>query len=173
MNLTEPIEIHGNVPGLATWHISSNGIFSTKLQIDFGGSTVELKTSAFKDFAEFRLDEEIYTMQKTSLFSSHYNLHKDGLPLADAIKPSVWSGKYIVRFRSAEFYLQPKGIIKQYYRIFYKKSEIGTIKKQSIWNYDTIFHLPESFDPALGIFLFWLAYINWKKNNAAAASSGG
>lgn len=158
---------------MKSWHVSSSGLFRTRLEIDYGASrNIVLNLHIFKDSAEFDLDGVTYTMRHASVFSRQYFLKKDDLTLAEACKPSVWTGNYKLRINNAEFHLQPKGIIKQYFRINYKQEEIGVIKRNNIWNYACTVHMPGSIDTSFGIFMIWLAYIYWKNNNAAAASGG-
>lgn len=155
------------------WNIRSHGLFKTVLEIDHGDAEpVTIKTSLFKYAAEFEWNGNSYSMESTSLFKGRYVLNNGNQVVAVAEKKSIWSGKYNIRFSDVRFELNPESIFRSGYKLFYNGIEIGTIRKKSIWNYSAIMKIPASFDTAFGIFLFWVVFVTWKQNNAAAAASG-
>ncbi|MCA1801510.1 MAG: hypothetical protein LC662_03515 [Rhodothermaceae bacterium] len=156
-----------------TWNIRSQGLLKTVLEIDIGDTEpVTVKTSLFKNAAEFELNGNTYNMESISLFKGRYVLNNGNEIIAEAEKKSVWSCKYKIRFMDVWFGLNPESIFRSGYKIFYNGIEIGSVKKKSIWNYSAIMNIPASFDRAFGIFLFWVIFVTWKQNNAAAAASG-
>ena len=168
-NKGSPAESHKTV----TWNIRSQGLFKTVLEIDHGDAEpVTVNTSLFKNAAAFELNGYTYNMESTSLLKGRYVLNNGNEFVAEAEKKSVWSGKYNIRFKDVWFGLNPESVFRSGYKIFYNGIEIGSVRKKSIWNYSAIMNIPASFDTAFGIFLFWVVFVTWKQNNAAAAASG-
>jgi hypothetical protein len=168
-NENSPAESHKTV----TWNIRSHGLLKTVLEIDHGDSEpATVKTCLFKNAAAFELNGYTYSMESTSLLKGRYVLNIGNEVVAQAEKKSVWSGKFNIRFKDVMFGLNPESVFRSGYIIFYNGIEIGSVRKKSIWNYSAIMNIPASFDTAFGIFLFWVVFVTWKQNNAAAAASG-
>jgi hypothetical protein len=158
---------------VVTWHIRSHGLVKTTLEIDYGNTEPAIvKTSMFRSAAEFDLNGELFTLESTSLFKGNYVLRNGEHIIAEATKPSVWSGRYTISYGNARFELKPESIFRSGYKIIYRDVEIGSVKKKSVWNYSGTMQIPASTDPVFGIFLYWIIYVTWKQNNAAAAASG-
>ncbi|MFU8860966.1 MAG: hypothetical protein ACNA8K_11150 [Cyclonatronaceae bacterium] len=111
-------------------------------------------------------------MESTSLFKGRYTLNSGNGIIAEAEKKSVWTGKYNIRYMDVRFELIPESIFRSGYNILYNGIEIGSVRKKSVWNYSAVMKIPASFDTVFGIFLFWVIFVTWKQNNAAAAASG-
>lgn len=170
MSITGPSTESGKT---VTWNIRSHGLVKTVLEIDHGNTEpVMVKTSLFKNTAEFEWNGTNYSMESKSLFKGRYVLNNGNQVVAEAEKKSVWSGKYNILFSDVRFELNPESIFRSGYKILYNGIEIGTVRKKSIWNYSAIMKIPASFDTTFGIFLFWVVFVTWKQNNAAAAASG-
>jgi hypothetical protein len=161
-------------PDFKTWHVSSKGIFCTELNVDNGSpENVVIELKSLPQSGRYITSGSEYVMRRASIFGGDYTLMCNGETIASARKPSVWSGAYVATYKGAEFQLKPKGIIRQSFRIYFRNTEIGVIKRNSVWNYGSTMKLPASSDSNFGLFLIWLATIYWKNNDAAAAASGG
>ncbi|TVQ08466.1 MAG: hypothetical protein EA364_15480 [Balneolaceae bacterium] len=145
----------------------------TILEIDYGSAQPATVTSSvFRTAAEFELDGELYSMESTSLLKGHYVLRNGTDIIAEATKPSVWSGKYTITYGNVRFELKPESFFRSGYKIIFRDIEIGSVKKKSVWNYSATMQIPASTDTVFGIFLYWIIFVTWKQNNAAAAAGG-
>jgi len=151
----------------------AKGFFEKSYEIIEDGKTIAvLKASSWKEKAEIELGGKTYRFKRDSAFKGPFLLMEVENVIAYAEKPSAFRERFEVFSSGKTFVLRKLSIWKGTFCLEENEHVVGTIKPTGWFKKRTLIDLPERFPLILRIFIFWLALVIWKRENAAVAGSG-
>ena len=134
------------------------------------GDVATLDVALWRERAEFELDGVPYRMYREGLMSGAFILERAGFPIATAAKPSAFRAAFELETGGRSYSLRRLSIFSRHFGLFSGDTQIGSVRPASIFTRRTLIELPRDWSPALQLFVFWLALVIWKREEAAAAN---
>ena len=129
----------------------------------------EVEVSMFREKARVELQEGSYTLRREGLWSGDFLLEKDDRVIARATKTGVFSCSFDVELPNRNVTLRKMSIWNRRFGLFDGDKQIGSVYPVGIFTRRSNIDLPGDWPLVNRIFVFWLAFIIWKRQNSAAA----
>jgi hypothetical protein len=129
----------------------------------------EVDVSMFRDKARVELQDGSYTLRRERLWSGDYLLEKDDTVIARATKTGVFSCSFDVELPNRTLTLRKLSIWNRRLGVFDCGKQIGSVYPTGTFMRRSNIDLPADWPLIDRIFVFWLAFIVWKRQNSAAA----
>jgi hypothetical protein len=146
-------------------------IFSTNFLLQQQDQLLgEVDASILREKARLELEDGTYLTYRERPFSGDFVLEHDGKIVARATKPSALQNRFEVELPNRHLVLRKLSIWNRRFGLFDGEKQIGSIYPLGIFTRRANIDLPSDWPLAIRAFLFWLAFIMWKRQNGAAAS---
>jgi hypothetical protein len=149
----------------------SNGIFFRSFQLEQENELMgEFDPSLWREKARLELEDGTYELYREGTYRGDILLEKNGKIVARAAKPSAFRGRFDVEVSNRQLVLRKPSIWRRRFGLFDGEEEIGAIQPLGLLRRRTNIDLPSDWPLAIRVFVFWLAFLTWKREDAAAAS---
>lgn len=146
-------------------------IFSTNFRLQQQNELLgEVDTSILREKARVELEEGTYQLYRERPFSGDFVLEHNGKIVASATKPSVLQNRFEVELPDRRLVLRKLSMWSRRFGLFDGEKQIGSIYPVGIFTRRSNIDLPGDWPLAIRVFLFWLAFVIWRRRNQAAAS---
>jgi len=146
-------------------------IFATNFRLQQQNNLVgEVDTSVFREKARLELEEGTYELYREGRFSGDFLLERNGNIVARATKPSALQNRFEVELPNRNLVLRKLSAFSRRFGLFEGEKQIGSIYPAGIFTRRANIDLPADWPLATRIFLFWLAFLMWRRRKRAAAS---
>jgi hypothetical protein len=130
----------------------------------------EVDVSILREKARIELEDGTYELYRERQFSGDFVLERNGKIVARATKPSALQNRFDVELPDRRLVLRKVSIWNRRFELFDGEKQIGSIYPLGIFTRRSNIDLPDDWPLAIRVFLFWLAFIIWKRRNQSAAS---
>lgn len=138
--------------------------------VENGEAVAYLDRHWIRERASFSLEGSEYAIQRTSVARGTFVLERDGRPIAEAEKPSVFRRAFEVRAGPERWRLEATSLLGREFRVVRGGLELGTIRPVSVIRREARVELPESVPRPLQIFVACLVLVLWKRRADSAAA---
>ena len=146
-------------------------IFATNFRLQQQNNLVgEVDTSVFREKARLELEEGTYELYREGRFSGDFLLERNGNIVARATKPSALRNRFEVELPNRNLVLRKLSVFSRRFGLFEGERQIGSIYPAGIFTRRANIDLPPDWPLATRVFLFWLAFLMWRRQKQAAAS---
>jgi hypothetical protein len=147
------------------------GIFSNRFRLQQEDELLgEFDPSIWRDKARLEIEDGTHELYREGQFRGDFVLEHNGKVVARATKPSAFRGIFTVELSDRHLILRKRSVWGRDFVLFDGEKEIGTIRPRGFFRRRTNIELPGDWPLPLRIFVFWLAFLIWKRDDAAAAS---
>jgi endo-1,4-beta-mannosidase len=148
----------------------TKGILSRSFQLEQENQLIgEFDPSLWREKAQLELEDGTYELYREGAYRGDFLLEKNGKIVARAAKPSAFRGQFEVEVSNRRLVLRKPSIWNRRFGVFDGEKEIGAIQPLGLLRRRTNIDLPSDWPLAVRIFLFWLAFLMWKRESAAAS----
>jgi len=146
-------------------------IFSSTFRVQQNDKLLgEVSASIWRDKARLELEDGTYDLYRVGQFGGDFVIEHDGKLLARATKPSVFQNRFEVELANQRLVLRKLSPLNRRFGLFDREKQVGSIYPVGLFTRRSNIDLPAEWPLAIRVFLFWLAFVIWKRQNAAAAS---
>ena len=146
-------------------------IFSTNIRLQQQNQLLgEIDTSIWREKALLELEDGTYQLYREGQFSGDFVLEHNGKLVARASKPSVLQNRFEVELPNRRLVLRKLSLLNRRFGLFDGETQIGSIYPLGVFTRRSNIDLPGDWPLPIRVFLFWLAFLIWKRQNQAAAS---
>ena len=129
----------------------------------------EVDVSMWREKARLELQEGTYTLRREGFCTGDYLLERDGNVIARAIKPSFFQCSFEVDLPTRHLTVRKLSMWNRRFGVFDGEKQVGSVYPQGIFTKRSSIDLPADLPLAERIFVFWLAFLVWKRQESAAA----
>ena len=129
----------------------------------------EFGTSLWREQARVELEEGTYNLRREGFCSGDFYIEKDGKVVASATKPSIFRNVFQIDLPNHHLTLRKQSLLNRRLAVFEGDKQIGSVYPRSIFARRFNIDLPSDWPLASRIFVFWLAFLIWNRQNAAAS----
>ena len=148
-----------------------SNIFSSSFRLEEEGRLLgEIGASLWRDKATLEIQDGTYELYREGQFVGDFVLEHNGNILARASKPSAFRNRFDVELPNRRLMLRKLGALSRRFGLFDGDRQVGGVYPLGIFTRRSSIDLPAEWPLPLRVFVFWLAFIIWKRQNAAAAS---
>ena len=145
--------------------------FSNNIRIQQKNELVgEVEVSPWREKARLELQEGTYDLRREGFCTGDFLLEQEGKVLARATKTSVFQCNFEVDLPTRHVTLRKLSMWNRRFGLFDGDKQIGSVYPQGVFTKRSSIDLPADWSLANRVFVFWLALLIWKRQNAAAAS---
>jgi hypothetical protein len=130
----------------------------------------EVGASLWRERATLEIQDGTYELYREEQFVGDFVLEHNGNILARASKPSAFKNRFEVELPNRHLVLRKLGPLSRRFGLFEGDKQVGGIYPLGIFTRRSSIDLPGDWPLPLRVFVFWLAFIIWKRQQAAAAS---
>lgn len=146
-------------------NIFANGFFLQEQDVLLG----EIDSSIWREKARLEVEQATYLLYREGYFSGAFVLERDGTVVARALKPSAIYNTFEVEVpNSRHLALRKLSVLHRRFGLFDGERQIGTIYPLHAFTRRTQIDLPADLPLPVRVFLFWLVFIIWKREQAAS-----
>jgi len=143
--------------------------FSTTFLLQDAGRIVgEIDASLFSQKAQLELADGGYDLYREGLIGD-FVLALNGKVIARAAKPSLFENRFEVTVPGHTLELRKANLFSRRFNVFEAGKQIGGVYPLGLFTRRSNIELPSGWPLSTRIFIFWLAFLIWKKQNAAAS----
>ena len=147
------------------------GIFSNRFRLEQENQLLgEFDPSIWREKALLELEDGTYQLYRERHFSGDFVLEHDGKIAARATKPSAFRGIFELELSNRQLVLRKPSVWSRSFVVLDGEKEIGRIRRLGVFGRRTNIDLPGEWPVSARVFVFWLAFLIWKREQAAAAS---
>ena len=147
-------------------------IFSTTFRLHQQNQLVgEIDTSIWREKATLELPDGTYQLYREGTFNGDFLLEHNGKVAARATKPSAFQSRFEVEVAGRVVELRKLSIWNRNFGVFDGERQVGGVYPLGLFTRRAKIDLPDDWPLAATAFVFWLAFIMWRRQNSAAASS--
>ncbi len=144
--------------------------FSTNFRLEQENQLVgELDPSIWRCKATLELEDGTYNLYRESLLSGDYLLEHNGTIVARASKLSVFRDKFAVQVGDRLVELRKLRWATRKFGLFDGDTQLGGIYPKGMFSKRANIDLPREWPLANRVFMFWLAFLMWKRDSQAAS----
>lgn len=144
-------------------------IFSTNFRLQQQNELLgEVDTSIWREKAQLELEDGTYHLFRENMFSGDFILEHNSKLVARASKPSALENRFDVELPNRRLVLRKVSFWNRRFGVFDGEKQIGSIYPLSIFTRRSNIDLPADWPLPIRIFLFWLAFLMWKRQSQAA-----
>jgi hypothetical protein len=148
-----------------------SNIFSSTFRLEEEGRLLgEVNASLWRDKARLEIQDGTYEFFREGQFGGDFVLEHNGNILARASKPSAFKNRFEVELPNRHLILRKTAALSRNFALFDGEKQVGGVYPLGIFTRRSNIDLPGDWPLPLRVFVFWLAFIIWKRQNAAAAS---
>ena len=129
----------------------------------------EVDTAFLRDRGTIELEDGTYELYRERLFGGDYVLEKNGKVVARATKPSALQNRFEVEISGRIVVLRRLSFFTRQFGLFEGETQVGSISPQGLFSRRATIDLPADWPLSIRAFLFWLVFLMWKRQNAAAS----
>lgn len=129
----------------------------------------EIDSSLWREQARVELEDGTYNLRREGFCSGDFYLEKDGHVVARAIKPSILRNVFEIELPNHHLTLRKLSPLNRRFGVFEADKQIGSVYPLGIFTRRSNIDLPADWPLASRIFVFWLAFLIWKRQTAAAS----
>ena len=129
----------------------------------------EFAASLWRDRARLEVEDGTYELYREGLFTGDFVLEKDGKVVAIASKPSAFRNRFEMVILSRQLVLQKMSPLTRRFGLFDGDKQVGGIYPLGMVTRRSNIDLPADWPLPIRVFVFWLAFLIWKRQNAAAS----
>ena len=129
----------------------------------------EVDTSRWREQARIELEDGTYNLRREGFCSGDFYLEKDGKLVGRASKPSVLRNVFEIDLPNRHLTLRKLSALNRRFGVFEGDKQIGSVYPRGLFTRRSNIDLPTDWPLASRIFVFWLAFLIWRRENAAAA----
>jgi len=145
-------------------------IFSTNFRLQQQNQLLgEIETSIWREKAQLELQDGTYQLYREALYSGDFMLEHNGKVVARASKPSALQNRFEVELPNRKLVLRKLSLWNRRFGLFEGEKQVGGIYPLGIFTRRSNIDLPPEWALAQRIFLFWLAFLIWKRQSQAAS----
>ena len=145
-------------------------IFSTSFRLQQQNELLgEVDNSIWREKAQIELADGTYETYRERLLGGDFFLVRDGKIIARASKPSSLRNRFDVEVGGRPLVLRQLSIWTRRFGLFDGEKQIGSIYPQGIFTRRANIDLPGDWPLPTRAFLFWLAFLIWKRQSQAAS----
>jgi hypothetical protein len=145
------------------------GIFSSGFQLQQDSRVIaELDASSWREKAHVEIDGETYRLYREGMMGGAFILEWNGRTLARAIKPSVFSDRFELEIGKRSFTLRKESMWSRRFALFEGEQQVGRVAPAGTFTRRTFIELPADWPSSVQIFVFWLALLMWKREQAGS-----
>ena len=147
-------------------------LFSYNFRLQQGNELVgEVDVSMFREKAQVELQDGSYTLRREGLWSGDYLLEKDDRVIARAAKIGLFQPSFEIELpNNRSVLLRRLSMWNRRFGLFEGEKQIGSVYPAGVFTRRSNIDLPGEWPLIDRVFVFWLAFLIWKRQNAAAAS---
>jgi hypothetical protein len=146
-------------------------IFSSNFRLQQNDNLLgEVEASIWRDRAVLEIGEGTYQLYREGQFSGDFVLEHNGNVVARARKPSLFRNQFEVELPNQLLLLRKLTPLSRRFGLFDGERQLGSVYPLGIFTRRSNIDLPSDWPLPIRAFVFWLAFIIWKRQNAAAAS---
>jgi hypothetical protein len=148
-----------------------SNIFSSTFRLEEQGRLLgEVNASLWRDKARLEIQDGTYEFFREGQCGGDFVLEHNGNILARASKPSAFKNRFEVELPNRHLIFRKKAVLSRSFALFDGEKQVGSVYPVGIFTRRSNIDLPSDWPLPLRVFVFWLAFIIWKRQNAAAAS---
>jgi hypothetical protein len=129
----------------------------------------ELDPSIWRCKATLELEEGTYNLYREKLLGGEYLLEHNGTIVARAVKTNVFRDKFAVQIENRFLEFKKLRWASRRFGVFDGDQQIGGIYPRGIFTKRSNIDLPQEWPLANRVFMFWLAFLMWKRDSQAAS----
>ena len=129
----------------------------------------EVSASIWREKARLELEDGTYDLYREGHFRGDFVLEHDGKLVARATKPSAFKNRFEVELPNQRLVLRKLSPLNRRFGLFDGEKQLGGIYPLGIFTRRSNIDLPTEWPLPIRVFLFWLAFLIWKRENAAAS----
>jgi hypothetical protein len=133
------------------------------------GALAELDVSAWTERAEFELEGAPYRLYREGMLGD-FVLERAGTVIARATKPSAFRALFRLQVSGHDLTLRKLSAWRRDFGVFDGEQRVGRIAPVKWYSRRASIEVPEHWNLALEVFLFWLVLVMWRREKAAAAT---
>jgi hypothetical protein len=146
-------------------NIFANGFFLQERDMLLG----EIDSSIWREKAQLEIEQGTYLLYREGYFSGAFLLERDGTAVARALKPSaIYNTFEVEEPDSRHLVLRKLSVLNRRFGLFDGETQIGTIYPVHAFTRRTQIDLPADLPLPVRVFLFWLVFIIWNREQAAS-----
>lgn len=144
-------------------------IFSTCFRLQQQDQLLgEVSTSIWHEKARVELEDGTYLLSREGHFSGDFLLEHNGKLVARASKPSAFHNRFEVEVLGRLMVLRKLSSWNRRFGLFDGDKQIGSIYPLGHFSSRAGIDLPGDWPVPIRVFLFWLVFILWKRQQAAS-----
>jgi hypothetical protein len=145
-------------------------IFANCIRLQQNNELVgEIAQSAWREKARLELQEGTYTLRREGFCTGDFLLERNDSVVARATKPSLFQCSFEVDLSTRHVTLRKQSIWSRRFAVFDGDKQVGSVYPLGMFTKRSGIDLPSDLTLADRTFLFWLAFLVWRRQNAAAA----
>ncbi len=130
----------------------------------------EVNNSKWRERARLELEEGSYELHREGVCSGDFLLERDGKVIARASKPSAFKCTFEVELPNRHVVLRKVSPWRLNFGLFDGERQIGSVYTQGLFTRRMHIDLPADWPLAIRSFVFWLVFVMYKRQQAAAVS---
>ena len=141
---------------------------------DAGRELGSFHGSAWRERGEITAGGEVAGFRREG--GRHFALDGPGGELAAADKPSIWSGRWVVRAGERTYELAKRSWLSRSFELRRGGQVVGSVQPRGVFSGGAAVDLPAELPPAVQVFVAAVVLTLWRRESAAAgaaAASGG
>jgi hypothetical protein len=146
--------------------------FSNDFRLLRDGTVVaELDVAALRTRADLDVDGDRYRFYRDGALSGTYLMERAGHVLVRAEKPGMLRGRFTIHIRDRAYELRKQSAWGRTFVLHEDGAEVGTLRRRGFVIRRIQLDLPADWPLSVQAFIFWLALIVWRREDAAAVGS--
>jgi hypothetical protein len=146
-------------------------LFSTGFRFEQESQLLgELDSSIWREKARVELKDGAYLLYREGHFTGAFLMEHNGKLVTRATKPSALYNRFEIEVAGRLLVLRRLSIWNRRFGLFDGDKEVGSIYPPSLLSRRANIDLPGDWPLPIRVFLFWLVFIIWKRQQQAAAS---
>ena len=129
----------------------------------------ELEPSLWRCKATLELEEGTYDLHREKALGGDYLMEKNGNVVARAVKTNILRDRFAVEVGTRLMELKKMRWTSRKFVLFDGDTQVGTIAPRGLFTKRTEVDLPKEWPLANRVFMFWLVFMMWKRDNQAAS----
>ena len=130
----------------------------------------ELDSSIWREKARVELKDGTYLLSREGYFTGDFLIEHNGRLVARATKPSALYNTFEITVAGRLLVLRRLSIWNRRFGLFDGDKQVGSIYPLNLWSRRANIDLPDKWPLPIRVFLFWLVFVIWKRQQQAAAS---
>jgi hypothetical protein len=140
-----------------------------------GNPVAEVDMANWRESAEIGVGQKRYRAHREGWRSKEFILEdEDSAVVAVAQKPSAWRGTLVFEHAGNRYELKKESAFKSAFVIVREGvGQVGSARRKGVLKPEYFLDIPEDLPLEVRVFVAWLCVLLWKREDEAAASSGG